>query len=207
MYETFHRMSEQLLFISRGADPYAQSHPMPRERVIALEELVKTSTHWDKRDPPELQLRHDMMRAKLFGFVERPDVVARRFPLTDHSLPAKYARAISAYRHSDLRNAVVQIDQLIAAQPGNPYLYELKGQALVENGRAEEAIAPLRKAAAMAPQPALIQIMLGQALVATGNAAHADEAVTMLRNALTRARAISRRPISRRRRPPSCAAT
>ena len=62
----------------------------------------------------------------------------------------------------------------------------MKGQALVENGRAGEAIAPLRKAAALAPQPALIQIMLGQALVATNNPQNADEAIAMLRNALTR---------------------
>ena len=62
----------------------------------------------------------------------------------------------------------------------------MKGQALLENGRAAEAIAPLRKAASLAPQPALIQIMLGQALVATDDKQHADEAITMLRNALTR---------------------
>ena len=54
-------------------------------------------------------------------------------------------------------------------QPNNPYFYELKGQALLENGKANEAIAPLRRAAQLAPQPALIQIMLGQALVATEN--------------------------------------
>ena len=54
--------------------------------------------YWDKADPPELQLRHDMMRAKLAGFLERPDSVARRYPSTDTSLPARYARAISAYR-------------------------------------------------------------------------------------------------------------
>ena len=43
MYETFKRFSEQLLFLARGADPYAQSHPMPAERVAALEEFARTS--------------------------------------------------------------------------------------------------------------------------------------------------------------------
>jgi predicted Zn-dependent protease len=186
MYETFKRFADQILFSARNTDPYLQSHPMPTERVAALEGVARQSPYWDKKDSAEMQARHDMMRAKLFGFVERPDVVARRYPATDQSLPARYARAISAYRHSDLRAAVAQIDTLIAAQPNNPYFYELKGQALVENGRASEAVAPLRKAAALAPQPALIQIMLGNALVATGDSQHADEAITMLRNALTR---------------------
>lgn len=186
MYETFRRFAEQVLYSAKYTDPYLQSHPMPADRVAALEGAARQSPYWDKKDPAELQMRHDMMRAKLFGFVEKPDTIARRYPHSDQSLPARYARAISAYRNADLRNAIVQIDALIAAQPGNPYFYELKGQALIENGRAAEAIAPLRKAVSMAPQPTLIQIMLGQALVATNNPQHADEAITLLRNALTR---------------------
>ena len=43
-----------------------------------------------------------MMRAKLAGFLDRPDTVTRRYPSTDTSLPARYARAISAYRTSNL---------------------------------------------------------------------------------------------------------
>ena len=43
-----------------------------------------------------------MMRAKLYGFMEKPDVVARRYPQTDQSLAARYARAISTYRHGDI---------------------------------------------------------------------------------------------------------
>ena len=74
-----------------------------------------TVPNWDKKDPPELQLRHDMMRAKLTGFLDRGDTVARRYPATDTSLPARYARAIATYRHADLRNAIGQIDGLIQA--------------------------------------------------------------------------------------------
>jgi predicted Zn-dependent protease len=154
--------------------------------MAALTEIARTSPNWDKKDPPELQARHDLMRAKLSGFMEPPQTVARRYPPSDTSLPARYARAIATYRHSDIRAAVAQIDTLIAAQPNNPYFHELKGQALLENGRATEAVAPLRRAASLAPDPTLIQIMLGQALVATNNRAHADEAIAILRNGLAR---------------------
>ena len=106
MYVTFKRFADQGLFSLRGADPYVQSHPMPAERVAALEVIAKTSPYWEKLDSPELQLRHDLMRAKLYGFMERPDTVARRYPANDTSLPARYARAISTYRHADLRTAV-----------------------------------------------------------------------------------------------------
>jgi predicted Zn-dependent protease len=186
MVDLFKRLSSESLFNSRYIDPYMQTHPMPAERVAALETVAKGSPYWDRKDPPELQLRHDMMRAKLSGFLERPDTVARRYPANDHSLPARYARAISTYRNADLRQAIVQIDSLIQAQPNNPYFYELKGQALLEGGHPSEAVAPLRHAVQLSHNNALIEIMLAQALNATGNAKLSEEAVAMLRAAIIR---------------------
>jgi len=186
MSDTFRRLADQSLFQTRGTDPYARSHPMPAERVAALAELARSSPYWAKTDAPALQLRHDMMRAKISGFMERPETVFRRYPMRDQSLPARYARAIATYRHGDLRNAVAQIDALINTQPNNPYLYELRGQALLEGARPAEAIAPLRKAVTMTRGAPLIEMLLGQALVGTNNPAHADEAIRLLRNALSR---------------------
>src|SRR4029077_16278182 len=168
MQDTFKRFAEDMLVLSSRVDPYQQTHPMPKERVIALEELVKTNPYWDKKDPPELQLRHYSMRAKRAAYLERPDTVARRYPSTDVSLPARYARAITAYLYGELSGALAQIDALIQTQPNNPYFHELKGQALLESAHPAQAIAPLRRAAALAPNAPLIRIMLGQALVATG---------------------------------------
>jgi predicted Zn-dependent protease len=186
MYETFKRFSNESLFAAHGADPYLQSHPMPVERVAALEELARSSPYWDKRDDPALQLRHDMMRAKISAFMERQDTVYRRYPMSNDSLPARYAHAITTYLHGDLRNALAQIDGLIAVQPANPYFYELRGQALLEGGRPTEAIAPLRKAVQLSNSSPLIEMLLGQALVATDNKAYADEAITILRAAVSR---------------------
>ena len=174
MLELFKRLSNEMLFGLSRADPYLQTHPLPPERVAALEVLAKASPYFDRKDPPELQLRHDMMRAKLSGFLDRPDTVFRRYPLSDHSLPARYARAIATYRHGGLRDALPQIDGLI------------KGQALLEGGRPGDAIAPLRHAVTLTHGTPLIDIMLGQALIATDNKKNAEEAVPLLRNALAR---------------------
>ncbi len=186
MYETFKRLADQTLYQSRGINPYMQTHPLPSERVAALEGAARQSPYWDHKDPPALQARHDLMRAKLYGFLERPEAVARRYPASDTSLAARYARAIAAYRYSDPRAAAASIDALIQAQPENPYFYELKGQAMLEGGKPAEAIAPLRHAVSLAPNPTLIQIMLAQALVATRDRSRVDEAVSLLRTVLAR---------------------
>jgi len=186
MYDTFKRFSDESLFAAHGADPYLQSHPMAPERVAALEGLARSSPYWDKKDDPALQLRHDMMRAKISAFMEREDTVYRRYPLSDTSLPARYAHAIATYRHGDLRSALAQIDGLIQVQPANPYFYELRGQALLEGGKPAEAIVPLRKAVQLSNNAPLIEMLLGQALVATDNKAYTDEAIAILRAAVTR---------------------
>src|SRR6202035_1803872 len=186
MYETFKRFTNDSLFSAHGADPYYQSHPMPAERVAALEEIARTSPYWDKKDDPALQMRHDMVRAKISAFMERPDTVYHRYPLSNQSVPARYARAIVTYLHGDLRSALAQIDGLIQLQPNNPYFYELRGQALLEGGKPLEAIAPLRKAVALANNAPLIEMLLGQALVATENKAYSEEAIRILRAAVAR---------------------
>jgi predicted Zn-dependent protease len=185
MYDTFKRFADQQLFAAHTADPYLQSHPMAAERISALAEVAKTNPYWDKKDPAELQLRHDLVRAKLFGFLDGPDTLSRRYPLSNTSLPARYARAVSAFRHTDVRGALAQIESLIQTQPNNPYFLELKGQALVESGRAREAVAPLRHAISLAPDPTLIHVLLGQALLAANDPALVDEAIGSLRKALS----------------------
>jgi predicted Zn-dependent protease len=186
MYETFKRFTNESLFAARGADPYVQSHPMPSERVAALEEMARSSPYWDKKDDPALQLRHDMVRAKISAFMERQDTVYRRYPLSNESLPSRYAHAIATYRHGDLRSALAQIDALIQLQPANSYFYELRGQALLEGGKPTEAIVPLRKAVALSNNAPLIEMLLGQALVATNSNAHTEEAIAILRAAVAR---------------------
>jgi predicted Zn-dependent protease len=186
MYETFKRFANDSLFAGHNADPYLQSHPMPAERVAALEEMAHSSPYWDKKDDAALQLRHDMVRAKISAFMEPQDTVYRRYPMSNDSLPARYAHAITTYLHGGLHSALVQIDALIQLQPANPYFRELFGQALLESAKPTEAIAPLRRAVQLSNHAPLIEMLLGQALVGSDNKAYSEEAITILREALAR---------------------
>ncbi len=184
MVTVFEKLANQMMVTLRYVDPYALSHPVPRQRMALLEERARRSPYYNKKDPPALQLRHDMMRAKLYGFTRGRGATLRKYKASDKSLPARYARAIVSYRSSSIKKAVKQIDELIRSQPGNPYFWELKGQALLESGLARQAIGPLKKAVSLAPNAGLIRIMLAQAMLASGNKTLRKAAITHLRRAL-----------------------
>ena len=185
LLETLEFMRSKLFGV-QGLNPYLQSHPLPAQRLAQLRNLAMSSPYYDVKDPPELQLRHELVRAKLFGFFDEPDTVFNRYQPTDQSLSANYARAIATYRKSGVQVAMPQIDALIASKPDWPYFYEIKGQFLFESGHAAASIPPLRQAVALAPDEPLIRIMLAQALLGTPDMKNVDDAITNLRTALAR---------------------
>lgn len=183
MLELFQVLANQSLGSLRNVNPYVLSHPMPLDRIRTLEQNVKASPYYDKADEAGLLLRHKLIQAKLVGFTEGTQQVFRRYPKSDNSLPARYARAIAAFRVGDLNAAMPDIEALLEAQPANPYFWELKGQALLEGGRPAQAVPALQQAVKLAPNAGLIQILLAQALLnsGTGNGAQALQALQLAR--------------------------
>jgi predicted Zn-dependent protease len=157
------------------------SHPMPLDRIRNLETLARASPHFDKPDPPLLVLRHELMQAKIIGFVQSPQAVYQKYPASDTSLPARYAHAIAAFRIGDLKNALPVIEGLIAEIPENPYFWELKGQALLESGQAAQAIAPLQEAVRRLPTNGLVRMLLAQAQLGLDGRSNAAAALESLK--------------------------
>lgn len=180
MLETFKRFADQQMFMSAHIDPYIQSHPLAADRIAMIDELAHKSKFFDKTDNPALQARHDLVRAKFAAFTRNAQSVMRLYPASDTSLAADYARAIVAYRFADPKSAVARMDALIKRSPNNPYFWELKGQILLETGKPRDAVAPLRKAVSLAPNAGPIRVLLGQALVGTGDSKLTDEAIAAL---------------------------
>jgi predicted Zn-dependent protease len=159
---------------------------LSRERSSALQGLVDSSPYKDKPDTPQELTDYKMMRAKLRGFIERPEVVLRRYPHSDKSQPARYARAAAYFRAADLERALPEVESLIAERPDYAYFWELKGQILVESSRPKEGVPAYRKAVELAPGEPLIQASFGAALLATEDASVVGEAMKHLKLAITK---------------------
>ena len=184
MIKTFQFFADQAIGSARIVDPYIQTHPMPADRIAQLREIASKSPYLNAKDSAQLQLRHDLVRAKLSAYMyqSNPQRVLRQY--ADNSLPAKYARLIVRYHAAGYNPIASAMDELIASAPNNPWFHELKGTFLQESGRGREAVAPLRKAVSLVPKAGFIKIELAQALLENGTNASAEEALQMLRSAL-----------------------
>jgi predicted Zn-dependent protease len=149
---------------------------------------VERSKYYNQVDSAEMQLRHDLMRAKLSGYLEPPSTVFNRYPRTDTSLPARYARGIARYfqgGRGGLQAALAEIDYLINARPTYPYFREVKGDLLMRSGKSKQAIPHLRKAITLAGGGAsLIRVQLASALQNSGQRGSVKESVKLLRKSL-----------------------
>jgi predicted Zn-dependent protease len=185
MLATFERFAQQEFISEQHMDPFVRSHPVASTRLAQLRDKVAKSPYAEQPDPPALQLRHDMMRAKISGYMDRAGTVANRYPATDTSLPARYARAISRNCAGTCTQALADVDALLKEQPNNAYFWELKGNLHLRSGKNAEAIPFFRKALTLVNPDAapLIQVSLAQALLSSQNNAVLDEAITLLRRA------------------------
>jgi predicted Zn-dependent protease len=77
--------------------------------------------------------------------------------------------AASLYAGGQYLEALNTLERLLVHEPDSPVLYFLKGDCLLQQGQAEEAIAPLLKAVSIVPARA----SLGRALLAVGRGAEA----------------------------------
>lgn len=168
-------------------DSYGRTHPLSGERINVLREVYTVDPAWNKAIDPALEARFERIKAKLVGFVSEPTQTLIKYPESDQSIPAHYARAYAWHKSAYPQKALDEVDALLAAAPHDPYFLELKGQVLLESGRPAQAIPPLREAVAQTNQP-LIAVLLGHALIATEDDANFAEAETVLRNAVARDR-------------------
>jgi predicted Zn-dependent protease len=162
---------------------YFQDHPISSDRIEALRVRAIQQPHYNVTDTPEAQLQHEVMVAKLKAFENYPQQTLMDYPESDTSFPARYARAIAYYRYLETDKALKLIDALIAEQPNNPYLWELKGQTLFESGRAVEAEPAHRHSVELKPEAPLLRMNLAQTLLAEDNPNKVDEAIDQLRHA------------------------
>lgn len=167
---TFERFERNIALNRDRINPYRISHPLPRDRIIALQDLVKNSPYRDKKDPSALQQRHDMARAKILAYTYGRGAVEALAREKPNSKAAQYGKAIAEFLYGNPRQGARSLDALIAQDRNNPYLHELRGEAMLLAGDADEAAKSLSTAVKLTQgREATMLVGLGHALVLKGD--------------------------------------
>ena len=166
-------------------DSFSLDHPVSSDRIANLTDTLKSNPAWNKPLDGNLEERFRRVKAKLGGYVDDPDVTLRKYPPTDTSVYAHYARAYAYHKGGYPDKADAETQALVAAAPHDPYFLEVRGQILLESGQPKAALEPLREASQATNAP-LILTTFGHALIATENEANFAEAEKVLRLAVAR---------------------
>lgn len=160
-------------------DPYAQTHPLTRDRIRAAEGFAVAS-RVAQRDRSGDDFWHMRAAGKLSAFLRAPSWTLRRMRgRTDETSVMR--RAVAHHRTPDADRAIRTVDALIAARPDDPFYRELRGQILLESRRPAAAVEAYVEAVRMAPRQPLIRARLGRALLAAGRAGEAAEVLERAR--------------------------
>lgn len=167
---------------------FYRTHPLSGDRITRLREVYEIDPAWDTPSDNGLETRFARIKAKLYGYLAEPAMVLRAYPSTRQDVPARYARAYAYHRDAQVGRALAEVEGLLASDPDDPYFLELKGQVLLESGRAEQAIPALRRATELTGNHPLIATLFGHALIATEDQTNYAEAEKVLRAAVARDR-------------------
>lgn len=184
LVSTFERLAHQERLSFQRRWQYFRSHPLSSDRIEALRRNVEASPYADVPDTDEEIETLRRIQAKIIGFMAPPSQTFERYPESDTSIPARYARAVAYYKQGLMARAEEEVLTLIADEPDNPYFHELHGQMLFESGQIDRAIAPYRRSLELAERQPLLQIGLATALIASGDEASVNEALMLLTQAL-----------------------
>ena len=183
---TFKRFAGSLNLAS-NTNPYQVSHPLPRARISFMESLAVSSPYYNKLDSDSLQFRHNMARAKIAAYSDSPQAVARLFSRDLNSPAARYGNAIASYLAGSPRTALPKIEKLIKQYPKYAYLHEMKGEILLNTGKAKLAIKPFQKAIKLdKSKSGLLRIELGHAYLETNNKSLVSKAIKQLKAGISR---------------------
>lgn len=168
------------ILLANRIPPWMRTHPLWEDRIQALRQRVTQSPFYNAPEPPEDAASFAVMQAKLTGYLEAPAVTFRRYPSTDQSVPARYARTIAMMRDSRLPQALVDARALLADQPDNPFFMELVGEIALDVGDARTAQTHYRQALEKRPNDALMRVSLARALLAPTTNEGVREAIDLL---------------------------
>lgn len=173
------------LLLEHYVDPYALTHPLHSERIDFFRTHLNQSPYANRGLPKEFDESFARVQVKLTAFTLSPDVTLSQFDANNHSLLARYGRAIAHFQNSHIEDSLKEVDSLIQEFPQDPHFWDLKGQILFESGKIHESASAYEKAVQLSPQTPLLRVNWAHALIESNDPQKLETAYSELLRATT----------------------
>ncbi len=167
LVEVFEQMREMHGAIESKINPNRVNHPLTNERI----NNAKTKISKLKKVPTKSQAQvakenadYEILRAKLIGYLDNDKTVITKYPYSNKSDAAIYARAIANMRGGDLKTAKTGTQTLIKRNPNNPYFYELLGDIEYQFGAYDDSVDAYEKSLKLSKNAPQIETALALVL-------------------------------------------
>ncbi len=167
LIEVFEQMRDMHGAFETKVNPNRINHPLTNERI----NNAKTKIAKIKKIPQTAQsvidkenAEYEILRAKLIGYLDNDKNVITKYPYSNKSDAAIYARAIANMRAGDLKTAKTGTQTLIKRHPDNPYFYELLGDIEYQFGAYDDSIAAYEKSLSLSKNAPQIETALALVL-------------------------------------------
>lgn len=179
----FEQMRELTGAMESRINPNQANHPLTTERLNNVQERIaqiKGNKNWDKTDNHE----YELVQAKLIGYLDDAKQVREKYPASDKSDAAIYARAIANMRGGNLDGARVGTMTLISRNPDNPYFYELLGDIEYQFGHYDDSVVAYEKSLELAGNAPQIQTALALVLTERKKTGDNTRAIELCKRAI-----------------------
>ncbi len=167
LIEVFEQMRDMHGAIESKVNPNRINHPLTNERInnakTKISKLKKVPTKSAEKIAAE-NANYEILRAKLIGYLDKDKNVITKYPYSNKSDAAIYARAIANMRGGDLKTAKTGTQTLIKRNPNNPYYYELFGDIEYQFGAYDDSVDAYEKSLKLSKNAPQIETALALVL-------------------------------------------
>ena len=143
LIEVFEQMYDLQGAFETRINPNRINHPMTTERLNNTKTKIKKLKNIPNKSQKQIAVEnsdYELIRAKLTGYLDNSKTVLVKYPYTDKSDSAIYARAIANMQTGNLDTAKTGIQTLIKRHPQSPFFYEVFGDIEYQYGHYDDSI-------------------------------------------------------------------
>ncbi len=143
LIDVFEQMRDMHGELESRINPNRINHPLTSERLNNVKNKIKNLKNIPTKPADKItaeNAEYDMLRAKLVGYLDNEKNILTKYPYSNKSDAAIYARAIGNMRSGNLDVAKTGTQTLIKRHPKTPYFYELLGDIEYQYGHYDDSV-------------------------------------------------------------------